>query len=82
MKKDSDVTYVVIENYHRILLKWKQICEKTTNDTDMIQMKCNQCDKIYRLPRSMRFSALMPACFICQEAWIDSFYKKKGCETK
>lgn len=72
------VAYDMIENYRRIINACKKQCEKATVDTDKISLRCKRCGEIYEVPRNMRFLALLPVCFRCQEDWLDSLYKKYG----
>ena len=79
-KDCESVTYQMIGNYRKILRTCERLCRKTMDDTNVITMECKRCGKTHELPRNMRFMAVMPVCFRCQEDWIDSFYKR--CEAK
>lgn len=72
------VAYDMLENLRRILHVCKQQCENAADDTEKTSLQCKRCEKTYEVPIGMRFLALVPVCFRCQEGWLESLYKKYG----
>ncbi len=77
-KNSNDVIYQIVKNCENILQFLKPLYEQSINNPDSFSIECKRCRESFKLTLNLRFLALLPLCFTCQEDWIKSFHRKRN----